>query len=281
IAEVERRASLLALPRCSNVIEDNGKEKDPETGFLYYGARYHWPEVWTGWLSPDPMMDEYPGISPYAYCMWNPIVTIDPNGCDTLVFNKFGNYLHTIKSDGEHVGIYDPPSGKPYNFTFADPINDPISIEEGKITKLQIVQEIDIRTMLFNAGVFSDDNRDRRLGYIKEEGVGLGKLDFSKKAKGGMISMYGSDVYHSMYLVDGVAHNPDNFGNFLFGAAGNALGIPLVALKLGAHWNSIVNSKENGYKRQLDSKDDQFSIKCGFNHAKRHKYNTINDNRSK
>ncbi|KWW29045.1 MAG: hypothetical protein AUK63_1601, partial [bacterium P3] len=45
IAEVERRASSLALPRCSNVIEDNGKEKDPETGFLYYGARYHWPEV--------------------------------------------------------------------------------------------------------------------------------------------------------------------------------------------------------------------------------------------
>ncbi|KWW24069.1 MAG: RHS repeat-associated core domain-containing protein, partial [bacterium F082] len=58
----------------------NGKEKDPETGFLYYGARYHWPEVWSGWLSPDPMMDVYPGISPYNYCNWNPVIFVDPDG---------------------------------------------------------------------------------------------------------------------------------------------------------------------------------------------------------
>ena len=122
---------------------------------------------------------------------------------------------------------------------------------------------------------FSDDNRKRKYGYAKEEGIGLGKLDFSKKAKGGMASLYGTDTYKSMYLIDGVAHNPENFGNFLFGAAGNALGIPLIALKLGAHWNSVVNCEENGYNSQLDSKDDQFSIKCGFNHAQRHKYNAI------
>ncbi|MFZ4414054.1 MAG: hypothetical protein ACOYOV_13300 [Bacteroidales bacterium] len=31
-------------------------------------------------LSVDPMSDKYPNISPYAYCHWNPIVLIDPNG---------------------------------------------------------------------------------------------------------------------------------------------------------------------------------------------------------
>lgn len=36
------------------------------------------------WLSVDPLADKYPNISPYAYCMWNPIRSIDPNGMDTL-----------------------------------------------------------------------------------------------------------------------------------------------------------------------------------------------------
>ncbi|MBQ3944345.1 MAG: hypothetical protein II670_01885, partial [Alphaproteobacteria bacterium] len=58
----------------------NGKEKDWESGFHYYGARYYWSEVLTGWLSVDPMMDKYPGISPYAYCIWNPIFLVDPDG---------------------------------------------------------------------------------------------------------------------------------------------------------------------------------------------------------
>ena len=35
----------------------------------------------TGWLSVDPMMDKYPSISPYAYCAWNPMKLVDPDGC--------------------------------------------------------------------------------------------------------------------------------------------------------------------------------------------------------
>ena len=62
----------------------NGKEKDYESGFHYYGARYYWSELLTGWLSVDPLADKYPSISPYNYCMWNPIKLVDPNGMDTL-----------------------------------------------------------------------------------------------------------------------------------------------------------------------------------------------------
>ena len=32
------------------------------------------------WLSVDPLADKYPGISPYAYCAWNPIKYKDPDG---------------------------------------------------------------------------------------------------------------------------------------------------------------------------------------------------------
>ena len=58
----------------------NGKEKDYESGFHHYGARYYWSEVLTGWLSVDPIMDKYPGVSPYSYCDWNPVMLIDPDG---------------------------------------------------------------------------------------------------------------------------------------------------------------------------------------------------------
>lgn len=32
------------------------------------------------WLSVDPMADKYPNISPYAYCEWNPVRFVDPDG---------------------------------------------------------------------------------------------------------------------------------------------------------------------------------------------------------
>lgn len=60
----------------------NGKEKDWESGFHYYGARYYWSEILTGWLSVDPMVDKYPSISPYTYCVWNPVRVVDPDGQD-------------------------------------------------------------------------------------------------------------------------------------------------------------------------------------------------------
>ncbi len=58
----------------------NGKEKDYESGFHYFGARYMDHELMTMWLSVDPMADKYPSISPYAYCAWNPVKLVDPDG---------------------------------------------------------------------------------------------------------------------------------------------------------------------------------------------------------
>ena len=61
-----------------------GKEKDIETGYYYFGARFD--NVDLGFLSVDQMSDKYPGISPYAYCAWNPVKHIDPNGKEKLIW---------------------------------------------------------------------------------------------------------------------------------------------------------------------------------------------------
>ncbi len=77
--EAKRIQTIHFLPSNSN-----GKEKDYESGFHYYGARYYWSELLTGWLSVDPMADKYPNISPYCYCAWNPVKLVDPDGEEAM-----------------------------------------------------------------------------------------------------------------------------------------------------------------------------------------------------
>jgi RHS repeat-associated protein len=57
----------------------SAKEKDPETGYSYFGARYYSPEL-SVWLSIDPLADKAPGWTPYRYGFNNPIRFIDPTG---------------------------------------------------------------------------------------------------------------------------------------------------------------------------------------------------------
>jgi RHS repeat-associated protein len=57
----------------------NGKELDEETGLYYYGARYYDPRT-SIWLSTDPLMESYSNISPYVFCIQNPVTYVDPDG---------------------------------------------------------------------------------------------------------------------------------------------------------------------------------------------------------
>jgi RHS repeat-associated protein len=57
----------------------SGKERDEESGFSYFGARYY-NSTYSIWLSVDPMSDKYPSLSPYAYCADNPVKLVDPSG---------------------------------------------------------------------------------------------------------------------------------------------------------------------------------------------------------
>ena len=67
----------------------SGKEKDKETGYSYFGARYYSPEL-SVWLSVDPLADKYPSMSAYMYTAGNPVMLVDPDGRDNEKPERFG-----------------------------------------------------------------------------------------------------------------------------------------------------------------------------------------------
>ena len=253
----------------------SGKEKDSESGYYYFGARYFMPSL-SIWNSVDPMADKYPSLSPYNYCAWNPLKLVDPNGMDVYYFNEDGSYSHKTKSKGEHYGVI-TINNKQVKFTFADPINDPQSIDKKKISKINFMSDKSITDFLNAAGVYdmSKSTWKEKINYLLTESNaskenGSGKLDFVITA--GEQGLNSNTLYLTMVDDVMVAHNDFNFGNFLWGASTAELGIPPIIATIGAHVNNFLNDSENVTlplsQRKFDSKDDQLSIKLGIKWAK-------------
>ena len=79
----------------------SGKERDEESGFSYFGARYY-NSVYSIWLSVDPMSDKYPSLSPYAYCGNNPVKLVDPSGEDIWIIAYGAGYTNSQSQGVAH-----------------------------------------------------------------------------------------------------------------------------------------------------------------------------------
>ncbi|MCR4815971.1 MAG: hypothetical protein K5842_02150 [Bacteroidales bacterium] len=91
-----------------------GKERDEETGYGYFGARYMDHELMTMWLSVDPLADKYPGISPYAYCAWNPVKLVDPDGREIFYKEGKNHFVYKKNAEGKY-GFYNCRTGEAYS----------------------------------------------------------------------------------------------------------------------------------------------------------------------
>jgi RHS repeat-associated protein len=74
----------------------SGKEKDSETGYSYFGARYYDSDL-SVWLSVDPLADKYPSMSSYMYVAGNPVMLVDPDG------RFFTDFVNSETGDTKHV----------------------------------------------------------------------------------------------------------------------------------------------------------------------------------
>ena len=61
-----------------------GKERDKETTYDYFGARYYDARI-SNWTSPDPLFEKHLQWTPYNYVLRNPLILIDPDGKQVVV----------------------------------------------------------------------------------------------------------------------------------------------------------------------------------------------------
>jgi RHS repeat-associated protein len=93
----------MVLEGRSNVAGDDrrrfkftGKERDTESGYDYFGARYYDARIGR-FISVDPLDEKFPGWSPYHYALMNPGRFIDKDGRDTLAIQ--------LQSDRQESGL--------------------------------------------------------------------------------------------------------------------------------------------------------------------------------
>lgn len=84
-----------------------GKERDQESGYDYFGARYLWSNIGI-WLSVDPLADKYPGETPYLYCGGSPVMLVDPDG------REKHNHFDLMKSFPNYQGFENLPDIEDY-----------------------------------------------------------------------------------------------------------------------------------------------------------------------
>ena len=252
-----------------------GKERDVETGYDYFGAR-HYTSSLSGWLSPDPLMDKYPRISPYAYCNWNPITFVDPDGRDTLHFDAKGNYTHRVQSDGSHVGIWHKSNNSTREFRFQDPNDANRFITKEEYDNMTSNSETSANDWLLGimpvslSSVYkatrpsiSDRLKGRYIAALS--GKANGSMDYMRLNEPNYNMAY--EAQQKLMLVDGIplAQQPYNMGNMLWGLKMHRLGFSLPECLWGAHAYTILGGITGKYpKIELDSFDDQCSIILGF-----------------
>lgn len=217
---------------------------------------------------------------------------------DDYIFDKNGNFTgKIIERDGPHrLGMPDK-NGKMQFYKFADQKHDPERVIEG-IAKAIPISKNEIIFQMNKKGALSDYNRGREykeIWFAKNSTDGE-KFDYTKSYIRPTYQKYlrnpNNDAYHFDWSIenrgyqpkldefgfadnvffipegDGYAHNTFNFGNFLWGASGRALGFSEKQVKAGANIHNKYNPRSGNFMDD-DSSDDQFSIERGSRFTER------------
>ena len=230
----------------------NGKEFVEMHGLDEYDsqARWYYPAIMRT-TTMDPLCEEYPDISPYAWCGNNPVKYVDPDGEST----------HT-NEDGIVVAVYDDNDLNIYKHS-----NTTLSSWGDVYTHHLTTDDADIMGQSLHSHSFADQNYYNSIGETRH--ASNMRIDFGSYALGDEImnalnskpSLFeyalkaksggnwdfkkhyktGSQIFENVYL------SPRDAGNFLAGAVKGQSGLlaPVVQFGYGAYnlsGNSILKT---------------------------------------
>ncbi|NPD80663.1 hypothetical protein HPS57_01510 [Prevotella sp. PINT] len=163
----------------------NGKELDRMHGLDWYdyGARNYDP-VLCQWTSVDPLCENYYHVSPYAYCLNNPVSNIDPDGRKiVLTGNRAQNLavlteLQKLTNDQLAVKRH---SGVVFIRKHGNYYNKDLQLTKGTELISELVNHR--RTMEIEAGEFNKESDKYRMDAINGKGTDVTVFyNFSKLA---------------------------------------------------------------------------------------------------
>lgn len=212
-------------------------------------------------MAPDPQEQRKRLENALSLCGKDSSLVLSPVNGRCFLFDAEGRYLSRVHLEGHEneLVMWQGEGRELLTASFADSIEDPASLYAG--TQAIRVMDEDVSGSLHVSDATNPSHRGFFKGCVflaRHSGYG-GKLDFAANGRHGIL-------YDGLYITqtrkDGrVAHNNFNYGNFLWGAAARAVGVPLWIARLGSHFNNFFLSPDT--RGTFDAADDQLSIGCG------------------
>ena len=167
----------------------NAKEYDEDTELYYFGARYYDKNLGI-WISADPMSEDYPGVSPYAYCAGNSVNHVDLNGKEPTASEaaRIAAHVYGDKSDDILIGGWK-----------VSPLSNKLTNKHGLRSRIyQRTKDGVIEYVYATAGTESDDIRDIVADISQVAGASSQYHDAVENAK--MISAFLGDNTELNYV---------------------------------------------------------------------------------
>jgi RHS repeat-associated protein len=225
-----------------------GKERDRETGYDYMEQRYYYPPL-SIWLRPDPLLDKYIHLSPYAYCNGNPQKYVDPEGLSTHT-NEEG--LVVAVYDDNDLNIYKHSNAK--LSSWGDVYENHLTTDDAEIMGQSLHPMSFANQSKYNqnpndvvpANQMYIDFGSTELGDMVNEVINLhpSVLTYYRNAGENGDWDFKAHTNKGSLLFGNVYASPQDAGNFLAGAIKRQSGIfaPIIQLGYGAY-NISKNNK--------------------------------------
>ncbi|MDR0863660.1 MAG: DUF6443 domain-containing protein [Candidatus Symbiothrix sp.] len=201
-----------------------GKEYESMHGLNLYDfeARPYDPAV-ARFLTPDPLAEKYPWMSPYAYCLNNPVNYTDPTGMST----------HT-DSIGQVVNVYDDGDLNVYRHNTWDPANyskDDTSAGGQLMGETEFWNEFinpETGEVMTETTIQFGKSFDPIIATMNELAKGMDLVEIAQASKGGALFDIKQKYKNTGALLNGKYATSRSAGNFLAGynaESGKYLGV--------------------------------------------------------